>query len=116
MLGMKHDRLPSRSSRSSSNWEIRYPLGRLLRIPTSSDPEASVQSRMDAVPLLIQIKVKSCQSSQYEVELIHVVVNGRIDNRVDASISIRASSGCANILEGDMLIKGFGKFVLGSLL
>jgi len=32
---MKHDRLPSRSSRSLSNWEIRYPLGRLLHIPTN---------------------------------------------------------------------------------
>jgi len=33
MLGMKHVRLPSRSSRSLSNWEILYLLGRLLCIP-----------------------------------------------------------------------------------
>jgi len=33
-LGMQHDRLPSRSSRSLSNWEVRSPLGRLLRVPT----------------------------------------------------------------------------------
>jgi len=31
---MKQVRLPGGSSRSLSNWEIRYPLGRLLRIPT----------------------------------------------------------------------------------
>ena len=36
MLGMKHVRLPNRSSRSLSNWEIRHPLGRLLRILTQS--------------------------------------------------------------------------------
>ena len=39
---MKHDRLPSRSSRSLSNWEIRCPLGRSLRIPTALVLQRSV--------------------------------------------------------------------------
>jgi len=83
-----------------------------------SDPKASVQPCMDAVPLLIRIEIKSCQSSGYEVVLIEIGFNSSIDNRVDVSVSvsIRARSGCTNILEANMLIKCLGKFVLGSLL
>jgi len=71
------------------------------------DTVSPIQPCMYAMTLLIWIKVRGGQARQYEVQLIHIQFNGSVNNRVDIAIT-----GRLNILEGNVLIKGFGEFIL----
>jgi len=76
----------------------------------SSNTVSPVQPCMNTMPLLVGVEVFCCQSSRHEIELIHVGLNGPIDNGVDAASS--AWTCCSDVLECDMLIKGLREFIL----
>jgi len=56
----------------------------------SRDPKTLIQTSMDAMALLTWVKVRCGESCGYKVVLIEIGFNSSIDDRVDASISIRA--------------------------
>jgi len=59
---------------------------------------------MDAVALVVWIKVGSRQSCRDEVVLIKIGFNGSVDDSIDASITIRTRPCRADILEPNVLI------------
>jgi len=75
-----------------------------------------VQPCMDTVPLLVWVKVKGCKTHGGNIQLIHICLDSHVNDGIHSTIAIRAGTGCTNILESNVLIKGLGKFVLGSLL
>jgi len=78
--------------------------------------EAFVQPCVDAVPLLIWVKVKGRETCGCDVQRINLGLDSHIDDRVNSSITIRTSPCCTSVLEGKCLIKGLREFILGSLL
>jgi len=71
---------------------------------------------MNTVSLFIWIKIEGREACGDEVQVIDLGLDSHIYDGIDATIPIRASPSCTDILEGKGLIKGLGEFVLGSLL
>jgi len=80
------------------------------------DSASSVEASVDAMALLVWVEIRCCQPLRDKVVLFNVGFNSRVNNGVDAAVSIRSRACCLDILERHMLVKGSREFVLGTLL
>jgi len=80
------------------------------------NPTPSIETSMDAVPLLVRIKVRCREACGDEIQVVDLGLDSHVYDGIDSTIPIRSSSCCVNILEGKGLIKGTREFVLSSLL
>ena len=82
----------------------------------SSNSKALVQSRVDAVPLFVRVKIKGREPCRHEIKGVDIGLDSHIDDGIHSTIPIRSRTSRSDILEGKALIKGTREFILCPLL
>ena len=56
----------------------------------SSNSKALVQSRVDAVPLFVRVKIKGREPCRHEIKGVDIGLDSHIDDGINSTISIRS--------------------------